>query len=298
MNVDYDTAAAELKTIADFLRFGLTQANQLDLWYGHGTDNAWDEILALVLGSLKLPIDADAMLLQARLTKAERVFLANQLKKRLVDKVPVPYLTHEAHFAGHTFYVDERVLIPRSPLAELIEQRFAPWLAVTEVEHILDLCTGGGCIAISCAYAFPEASVDAVDISGDALAVAQMNVKQHELEESVQLIHSDLWKNVPKKRYDLIVSNPPYVSHEEMTTLPEEYRHEPTLALEADNKGLAIVDKILAHARDYLTPEGLLVVEVGNSEEALVEAYPDLPFLWLEFERGGQGVFVLTADQL
>jgi ribosomal protein L3 glutamine methyltransferase len=298
MIIDYDTVAAELKTIADFLRFGLTQANQVELWYGHGTDNAWDEMLALVLGSLKLPLDVDPLLLQARLTKSEKMFLVTQLKKRLVDKIPVPYLTHEAYFAGQPFYVDERVLIPRSPLAELIEQHFSPWLEKIEVSQILDLCTGSGCIAISCAYAFPEANVDAVDISVEVLEVAKINVKRHGLEESVKLIQSDLWQNIPKKRYDLIVSNPPYVSHEEMKTLPAEYRHEPTLALEANNKGLDIVEKILAHAKDYLTPEGLLVVEVGNTEEALVEAYPDLPFLWLEFERGGEGVFVLTADQL
>jgi len=298
MIIDYDTVAAELKTIADFLRLGLTQANQVELWYGHGTDNAWDEMLALVLGSLKLPLDVDPILLQARLTKSEKIFLATQLKKRLVDKIPVPYLTNEAYFAGQSFYVDERVLIPRSPLAELIEQRFNPWLEETDVSQILDLCTGSGCIAISCAYAFPEANVDAVDISPDALNVAKMNVKRHDLENSVKLIQSNLWQNVPNKRYDVIVSNPPYVSHEEMKTLPAEYRHEPTLALEANNKGLEIVESILAHAKDYLTQHGLLVVEVGNTEAALVEAYPDLPFLWLEFERGGQGVFVLTADQL
>jgi ribosomal protein L3 glutamine methyltransferase len=298
MFIDYNTALVELNTIADFLRFGLSQANQCDLYYGHGTDNAWDDLYCLILGSLKLPLDMEPIYLQAKLTMPEKQFLAAQLKKRILEHVPVPYLTNEAHFAGHTFYVDERVLIPRSPFAELIEQRFSPWVVADQVHEVLDLCTGSGCIAIACAYAFPEAHVDGVDISPEALAVAKKNVMQHHLEERVTLIESNVWDKVPKKQYDLIVSNPPYVSHDEMTTLPKEYAHEPSLALVAKRNGLEVVDVILAHARDHLTPDGVLVIEVGNTEEALIEAYPDLPFTWLDLEHGGHGIFVLTADQI
>lgn len=298
MFVDYHIVTEELVTVADFLRFGLTQANQAELWYGHGTDNVWDEMLSLVLGSLKLPLDIDPACLQARLTKIERQHVAAQLKKRIVDRIPVPYLTKEAYFSGHRFYVDDRVLIPRSPFAELIDHGFSPWLEAHEVKQILDLCTGSGCIAISCAYAFPEAGVDAVDISPEALEVAKKNVHDHHMTEQVHLIQSDVWEHVPKKQYDLIVSNPPYVSYDEMMTLPKEYTHEPSIALVAKKKGLAVVDQILAHAREYLSPQGILVVEVGNTETALIEAYPQIPFTWLDLERGGQGIFVLNANQL
>lgn len=298
MFIDYNTALGELDTIADFLRFGLTQANQGDLWYGHGTDNAWDDIYSLVLGSLKLPLDIDSIYLQTKLTMSEKQFLASQLKKRILDHVPVPYLINEAHFAGHPFYVDERVIIPRSPFAELIAQRFAPWVEAEQVHNVLDLCTGSGCIGIACAYAFPDAQVDAVDISAQALEVAEKNVHKHHLEDCVTLIQSDVWEHVPKKQYDLIVSNPPYVSEEEMQTLPKEYSYEPAIALMAKRKGLAIVDAILEKAKTYLAPHGVLVIEVGNTEDAIVEAYPDLPLTWLDLEAGGHGIFVLTADQL
>lgn len=298
MTDSYALTTTNFETIIDFLRFGISQANASHLYYGHGTDNAWDEIHALILGSLSLPLDCDPIFLQARLTSVEKQILVNRLAKRIIDKVPVPYLTNEAYFCELPFYVDERVLIPRSPIAELIKQQFSPWLEADRVERILDLCTGSACIAIACSFAFPDALVDAVDISADALAVAAINRERFGLQEVLTLIESDCWAKVPRMSYDLIVANPPYVGQEEMQTLPKEYHHEPKLALETDNNGLAIVEKILANAHDYLTEHGILVVEVGNSEEALVEAFPQVPFTWLDFEHGGQGVFLLTREQL
>jgi ribosomal protein L3 glutamine methyltransferase len=240
----------------------------------------------------------DPLLLQALLTNDEKERLCQQLERRIISRVPVPYLTHQAYFCDLTFYVDERVLIPRSPIAELIQQQFAPWVDAESVTRVLDLCTGSGCIAIACCYAFPEALVDAVDISKEALEVAEINRQRHELQDVLTLIESDCFAEVPLTTYDIIVSNPPYVSGDEMQTLPDEYSHEPRLALEATNHGLAIVENILFTAHRYLSPEGILIVEVGNSEEALMEAYPEVPFTWLDFEKGGHGVFLLTHQQI
>ncbi|WP_028388297.1 50S ribosomal protein L3 N(5)-glutamine methyltransferase [Legionella fairfieldensis] len=298
MNDSYLALTRNFETIVDFLRFGLTEAQKANLYYGHGTDNAWDDMLALILGSLSLPLELDPLFLQSRLTDFEKQQLASRLSQRILERIPVPYITNQAYFCELPFYVDERVLIPRSPFAELIKQQFSPWLEANKVERVLDLCTGSGCIAIACSYAFPEALIDAVDISPAALEVAAMNRERHGLQDLLTLIESDCWDKVPKVRYDLIVSNPPYVGREEMQTLPAEYHHEPVLALETGNNGLALVEKILAKAADYLTEQGLLVVEVGNSEDALIEAYPDVPFMWLDFENGGQGVFLLTFEQL
>lgn len=288
----------ELVTILDFLRFSISCATDAHLYYGHGTDNAWDDIRSLVLRSLCLPYDIDPQFLNARLTTSERKYLCQQLEKRINQRVPVPYLIKEAYFCDLPFYVDERVLIPRSPIAELIDEQFSPWIEEDQVHRILDLCTGSACIAIACCYAFPEALVDAVDISSEALAVAEINREQLEVEEQLTLIESDCFAKVPAVQYDVIVSNPPYVGKEEMQTLPDEYRHEPVLALETTNNGLAIVEKILKHAHAYLSDHGILVVEVGNSEEALCEAFPMVPFTWLDLSNGGQGVFVLTKQQL
>jgi ribosomal protein L3 glutamine methyltransferase len=217
--------------------------------------------------------------------------------RRIEERIPAAYLTNEAWFAGMPFFVDDRVIIPRSPIAELIEQGFSPWLTHQEANYILDLCTGSGCIAIACATEFPDAEVDAVDISKEALEVAEINVKKHFVASQVQLIQGDLYDKISRK-YNLIVSNPPYVSSEEYNTLPSEYHHEPEVALKAEDSGLAIVKRILQGATQHLLPEGILVVEVGNSQEALIETYPEVPFLWLEFEKGGEGVFLLTAEQL
>ncbi len=294
----YSLATKDFKTILDFLRFGISSANAAKLYYGHGTDNSYDEILALILGSLSLPLDAEQIMFNAQLTKDEMDLLSKQLYKRIVEHVPVPYLTKTAYFCDLAFYVDERVIVPRSPIAELILAKFSPWIDEDKVESILDLCTGSGCIAIACCYAFEDALVDAVDISKDAISVAQINRDKHSMQDALTIIESDCFSAVPLKKYDIIVSNPPYVGHEEMQTLPDEYLHEPNIALETTNNGLAIVDNILLNAQNYLSDHGILVVEVGNSEEALLEAYPNIPFTWLEFERGGSGVFLLTCQQL
>jgi ribosomal protein L3 glutamine methyltransferase len=289
----------ELSTITDWLRYGISQAYAHPLYYGHGTDNAYEDIKALVLGSLHLPWDTDTLLWQARLTSPEKLLLAQQLQKRILERVPVPYLTNEAYFSGLSFYVDERVLIPRSPIAELIENRFSPWLENSLAPRILDMCTGSACIAIACCYAFPEAQVEGVDISFDALEVAEINLKKHDLADSLTLIQSDLFAQiVPSEQYDLIICNPPYVGADEMKTLPKEYHYEPVLALEAREHGLAIVHEVLRQASQYLTPKGFLLLEVGNSADALIEAYPQLPFTWLDFVRGGDGVFLLTKIDL
>lgn len=294
----YVSATQDFQTVIDFLRFGLSQARAEPLHFGHGTENAWDDIYSLVLSSLHLPHDVDPLLLQAQLTKDEKTFLCKQLSKRIVDRVPVPYLIKEAYFCDLPFYVDERVLIPRSPIAELINQQFSPWIDADTVENILDLCTGSACIAIACCYAFPDANVHAIDISPDALAVAEINRQGLGVQDQLTLVKSDCFDSAPSVKYDIIVSNPPYVGSQEMQTLPDEYRHEPVLALETGNNGLAIVDKIFRQAFSHLTEQGILVVEVGNSEQALIDAYPDVPFTWLDFELGGEGVFLLTYDQI
>ena len=285
-------------TIIDFLRFGITQSIQHDLYYGHGTDNAIDDIRALILGCLHLPFDLPDFMLQSQLTWDEKELLCYKLEQRIASRMPVPYLTNEAYFCDLSFYVDARVLIPRSPIAELIQQQFTPWVDPENVTKILDLCTGSGCIAIACCYAFPEAMVDAVDLSRDALDVCEINRKRHGLEENLTIIQSDCFDEIPRQSYDIIVSNPPYVGADEMQTLPKEYLHEPQMALETENNGLAIVEKILQYAYDYLSEEGILVVEVGNSQEFLMLSAPHIPFTWIEFEHGGDGVFVLTKDQL
>ncbi|MFZ2315630.1 MAG: 50S ribosomal protein L3 N(5)-glutamine methyltransferase [Gammaproteobacteria bacterium] len=288
----------ELKTIRDFIRYATSQFNKAGIYYGHGTDNAWDEAVALVLHTAGLKHDVNHAVLDANLISEERSKLFELIEKRAKDRIPVPYLTNEAWFLEQPFYVDERVLIPRSPIAELIENQFSPFIEEEQVQRILDLCTGSGCIAIGCAQAFPDANVDASDISSDALIVANINVLKHHVEDQVTLHQSDLFNNLPQKKYDIIVSNPPYVSIEEMAALPNEYKHEPALGLVAGTDGLDLAKRILRNAPNYLQPHGILIVEVGNSEVALAEQYPDVPFTWLEFERGGGGVFLLTAEQL
>jgi len=288
---------SELYTIRDFIRWAVSRFNEANLYYGHGTDSAWDDAVALILHTLHLPHDINPMVLDARLTQDERQALAKVLDRRIHERMPVPYLTHQAWFAGLSFYVDERVLIPRSPMAELIENHFQPW-AEHPIERILDLCTGSGCIAIACAKAFPDALVDAADISTEALHVAEQNVREHACEDQVHLYQADIFDGLPAHQYDLIISNPPYVDAEDMATLPPEYHHEPSLALAAGQDGLDIVTRLLRDAIHHLNPHGLLIVEVGNSEVALADRFPHLPFMWLEFQRGGGGVFLLTYEQL
>jgi ribosomal protein L3 glutamine methyltransferase len=287
-----------LLTIRDFVRWGASRFNEEGLFYGHGTDNALDEAAVLVLSALSLPSDLTDGYFNCRVTISEREKILAILSQRIDERVPAAYLTNEAVFAGLKFYVDERVLVPRSPIAELIESGFAPWVSEDSVGRVLDLCTGSGCIAIGCAHFFSDASVDAVDVSHRALDVARINIERHKLTERVEPILSDLFNGLKGRRYDLIVSNPPYVSLEEYSDLPVEYHREPILGLEAGPDGLDLVSRILAQGVDYLEPGGVLVVEVGSSAEALIARYPDVPFMWLDFERGGDGVFLLTAEEL
>ncbi len=291
-------ATDNLLTARDFIRWGVSCFNQAELYYGHGTDNALDEAISLVLHALHLPMDMPSTYLDSRLTESERQTVTDLLEHRIERRVPAAYLTHEMWFAGLNFYVNEHVLVPRSPIAELIEAGFEPWVSAEGVGRVLDLCTGSGCIAIACASYLPNAVVDAVDISPEALEVAATNIERHHLTERVTAIQSDVFRSLGDKKYDLIVSNPPYVSQQEMDTLPEEYHQEPRLGLEAGSEGLDIVEQILAGALVRLEPGGIIVVEVGNSEEALMRRYPNVPFLWVDFERGGEGVFVLTYEQL
>ncbi len=290
--------SAELRSIRDFIRYGITRFEQAGLFYGHGTDNALDEATQLVLHVLRLPHDLPGHFMEARLTADERRQVLALIERRIDERIPLAYLTHEAWFAGLKFYVDERVLIPRSPIAELIEQGFEPWLRGEGIGRILDLCTGSGCIAIACAHAFPQAQVDAADISEDALAVAARNVAEHGLEERVRLVRSDLFSALAGCRYDLIVTNPPYVDAEELAAMPPEYRHEPELGLASGPDGLEAIETILRQAADHLTPDGVLIAEVGASEPALARKYPELPLVWLEFERGGGGVFQISRRDL
>lgn len=288
----------DLLTIRDILRWAVSRFNASDLYYGHGTDCAWDEAIALILHTLHLSHDINPQILDARLTRTEREKLLAIIERRATERMPLPYLINEAWFAGLPFYVDERVLIPRSPLAELIEHQFMPWVDSDSVHEILDLCTGSGCIAIACAKAFPESHVDASDISPEALAVAKINCERHAVTDQVTLFQSNLFQSLPTKKYDIIVSNPPYVDEEDMQSLPAEYHHEPTLGLASGTDGLDATLIILQQANNYLNENGVLIVEVGNSEYALAEKFPEVPFTWLEFERGGGGVFLLTAKEL
>ncbi|MDC9596613.1 50S ribosomal protein L3 N(5)-glutamine methyltransferase [Xenorhabdus anantnagensis] len=292
-----DEAVTELQTIQDMLRWSTSCFNAANIYYGHGTDNPWDEALQLVLPTLHLPLDIPETMMTSRLTSTERHRIVECVLRRINERIPVAYLTNRAWFCGHEFYVDERVLVPRSPIGELINNQFAGLIS-HEPSTILDLCTGSGCIAIACAHAFPEAEVDAVDISADALAITEQNIENHGLSHRVIPIHSDLFRDMPPIKYDLIVTNPPYVDEEDMDDLPDEFRCEPELGLAAGVDGLQLARRILATAPDFLTEDGVLICEVGNSMVHLIEQYPEVPFTWLEFEHGGDGVFMLTRQQL
>ena len=286
-----------LVTIQDFVRWAYSRFNGANLFYGHGTSNSWDEAVSLVLQALNLPWDFDQQLMGCRLTESERLQLQQLIDRRISERIPAAYLVHQAWFCELPFYVDERVLVPRSPIGELIEKEFQPWLGKDEPSRILDLCTGSGCIGIACAYAFEDACVDLADLSDDALEVARVNIDKHDLWHRVEAVQSDLFSALEGRRYQLIVSNPPYVDEEDMDDMPAEFRHEPELGLAAGNDGLDVVKRILARAADFLDDDGLLVVEVGNSQAALADQYPQIPFTWMEFEQGGHGVFVLNAAQ-
>lgn len=292
-----EQAIQELFSIDDITRWSVTQLNQSDVYLGHGTHHPVDEARLLLSHVLHLSTMQLAEMGHCRLLTSEKQAFGELLQQRIEQRIPAAYLTHQAWFAGLPFYVDERVLVPRSPIAELIENGFQPWLSESP-QRVLDLCTGSGCIAIACAYAFPEAEIDALDISSDALEVAEFNIEQHGLMQQVIPIQSDLLQAVASEKYDLIVTNPPYVDADDMADLPAEYHHEPELGLAAGDDGLVLVDTLLMQAADRLNDGGVLVCEVGNSMPALAQKYPRTPFTWLEFANGGDGVFVLTKTQL
>lgn len=287
-----------LVTIQDFVRWGASRFNEAGLFFGHGTDNALDEAAALVLFALQLDQALPAAYLSCRLTPPERDAVANLIERRIRERKPLPYLTRHAVFAGYDFYIDEQVLVPRSPLAEVVERGFAPWADPEAIGRVLDLGTGSGCIGIASALYLPQASVDLVDLSPSALAVAERNVARYGLEGRVRVLESDLFEAVAGRRYDVIVSNPPYVATDELSALPSEYHAEPRLALAGGETGLDVIVRILRGAHEHLSPGGVLVVECGNSADALVSRFPRAPFTWLEFERGGDGVFLLTREEL
>ena len=298
MTTPVEEAVAELRTLRDLIRWGVSRLHEVDAHFGHGTDNAVDEAVYLALHALHLPPDVLDPYLDARLTETERRAVAELLWRRVSERQPAAYLIREAWFAGLAFYVDERVLVPRSPIAELIEARFEPWVDPDAVTAVLDIGTGGGCIAVAAALAFPGARVDAADVDPDALAVAEENIRRFGVEGRVRAVRSDLFEGVAGNDYDIIVSNPPYVDRPAMEALPAEYRHEPAAALAAGEEGLDLVLPMLRDAAAHLRPGGILVVEVGHSAEALQRRLPEVPFHWLEFERGGEGVFLLTEADL
>lgn len=287
----------EQVSIGDALRWAVSEMQRADVYFGHGTDNALSEAQLLLGHVLELDFNQLEQFSTARMVVAEWDYYTELVQRRIQERIPAAYLTGKAYFAGLPFLVDERVLVPRSPIAELIERKFSPWLSATP-NRILDLCTGSGCIAIACAYAFDEAEVDALDLSVDALAVAESNIELHGLSHRVFPLQSNLYDAIPKQRYDLIVTNPPYVDAEDMADLPEEFHHEPELGLAAGDDGLDLVRIILREAPDHLTEQGVLVCEVGNSWVALAQEFPQVPFQWVTFEHGGDGVFVLTYTDL
>jgi ribosomal protein L3 glutamine methyltransferase len=284
-------------TIGSSIQRGSDLFDRAGLFFGHGTDNAWDESLALVLFALSLPWDSDSSILERPVSPAAAVVITRLFDRRINERLPAAYLTGEAWFAGFKFSIDQRVLVPRSPIAELIEAQFQPWL-ITPPTNILDLCTGSGCIGIACAHYFPDANVTLSDISTDALAVANKNVSLHQLNRRVSVVHSDLFAGLGSQRFDLIVSNPPYVDVDDLASMPNEYHHEPEIGLSSGDDGLDFTRQLLLEAAEHLNEQGTLIVEVGNSWPALEQAFPQVPFIWLEFERGGHGVFLITAEQL
>ena len=280
------------------IQWGADRFQKAGLAFAHGTDNALDEAASLVMHALQIGYDQPDAVLDEELTEADRRRVVQLLEQRISSRAPAAYLLHEAWFARLPFYVDERVLVPRSPIAELIDAQFMPWVNPEQVGRVLDMCTGSGCIGIACAYAFPDATVDLTDLSSDALDVARKNIRRHHLSARVQALQSDIFSALHGRVYDIIVANPPYVPAEEMQQLAPEFAHEPSLGLLAGRDGLDVVVQILKHAASHLDENGILIVEVGHTEGLLVEQFPDVSFMWLEFEYGGSGVFMLEAAQL
>ncbi len=292
------TAPQRPATVGEALEYCSQALQDSDVYFGHGTDNAWDEAVQLVLAVADLPLDSDDGVLPHPLDEAQFDRLQALLQQRICEHRPLPYLLRRAWFAGLEFHCDERAIIPRSPIAELILNEFQPWYSGPPPRRVLDLCCGGGCIGLAVAHYYPDIEVDLADIDPDALALARENAEALGLADRVNILQSDLFAALQGRRYDLILSNPPYVDSEDLAALPAEYRHEPELALGSGADGLDLTRALLAAAADHLVDSGLLVVEVGNSWAALEQAYPQVPFTWLEFEHGGHGVFALTAREL
>lgn len=292
-------AKTELFTVRDYIRYAVSRFNAAGLFFGHGNDNAWDEAVYLTLHTLNLPLDRLEPFLDARLLPHEREQLLDIYTRRCQDRLPAAYLTHEAWLGEHRFYVDDRVIVPRSFIAELLDEQLAPWIDDPwSIESALDLCTGSGCLAILTALAFPNAEVAAVDLSPEAIAVAERNVADYRLSDRIELIHSDAFQNLAGRKFDLIVSNPPYVNAESVARLPPEYLHEPELALGSGEDGLDFTRIILREAKKHLTDNGMLIVEIGHNRDALEAAYPTLPFTWLDTAAGDEYVFLLHAADL
>ena len=295
----FSEASTSLHTVRDFLRFAVSRFNQAGLFFGHGSDDAYDEAAYLILHTLHLPLDRLEPFLDTHLTDSERTEVLNIIQRRVEKRIPAAYLTHQAFLGDFSFYVDERVIVPRSFITELLFDQLSPWIAEPEeIKSVLDLCTGSGCLAIVAAHAFPYASVDAADLSPAALAVAERNVTDYDLQDRVNLIESDLFAKLGGEQYDLIISNPPYVDAESVAALPQEYLHEPKLALGSGHDGLDATRIILEHAAQHLTENGVLIVEIGHNRDALESAYPDLPFTWLDVSAGDQFVFMLHRNDL
>lgn len=296
---DFSEAAGSLYTLRDWLRFAVSSFTEAGLSFGHGSTTAYDEAAYLILHTLHLPLDTLEPFLDARLTQNEKNVLRSILEQRIQQRIPAAYLTHEAWLGDYRFYIDERAIIPRSFIAELLHEQFLPWITDPErITNVLDLCTGSGCLAILAAHAFPMASVDAVDISADALEVARRNVNDYGLQNRINLVQSDLFSSLQNRQYDLIISNPPYVNAESVAALPPEYLHEPEQALGSGVDGLDATRAILKRAAEHLTPGGMLAVEIGHNREALEAAFPDMPFTWLDVSTGDGFVFLLSREDL
>lgn len=289
----------DFRTLRDLLRFAVSRFNSAKLFFGHGSSNAFDEAAYLILHTLNLPLDRLDPFLDARLLPEEIEAVLKVIERRAVQRVPAAYLTNEAWLGDYRFYVDERVIVPRSFIAELIPEQFGPWITdVDAVQHILELCTGSGCLSVMLADAFPNTHIDAVDISSDALAVARRNIDDYALQDRITLVKSDLYAALPERKYDLIVTNPPYVNAASMARLPQEYQREPQLALAGGKDGMDLVRRIVAGAGEHLHEDGVLIVEIGNERAFAEAAFPELELTWLSTSAGDDMVFLLTAEQL
>ena len=295
----FKQAQNELSTLRDMLRFAVSRFTEASLFFGHGSDNAWDEAAYLLLHTLHLPIDRLEPFMDARLTSSERADVLEIIRRRISERLPAAYLTNEAWLGDCRFYVDQRVIVPRSHIAELLREQLSPWVEDPwAIRNVLDMCTGSGCLAILAAHAFPEAKVDGVDISPDALVVARRNVDDYDLAARLRLTESNAFAALEGKVYDVILSNPPYVNAESMAALPEEYRREPELALASGEDGLDFVRILLKETAKHLAPKGLLIVEIGHNRDALELAFPDTSFVWLDTSAGDENVFMLRREDL